>query len=143
MWGGTFLCTRRADSLIQLQRKIIENLFSRHFPNSRCLNYDAQILRMDDVYRMRVGIYMYRVVMLGECPDLRANLDLRLPDHEYSTRSAGELMLPLPRTEVIRLNLRYQFINVWRSIPHLIRESASITIFKKSLTKYYLDQYLP
>ena len=143
-WGGVLLCTHRCDALLRLQSKIIKNLFGKFFPSSSvaCLFRELEILKLDDVYRLRVSIYMYRILVLGECPTLLNNLELLYPEHSHNTRTSSNLILPFPRVEVIRMNFRYQFVNVWNSVPAHFKILPTLKTFKKSLVKFYLEQYL-
>ena len=90
---------------------------------------------------MRVAVLMYRVINLNELPSLRNNVILTLASHDYQTRNASNLVLPYPRTEVIRMSYKYQFVSVWNSIPESIRLLPSLKLFKKALTDHFLNMY--
>ena len=139
VWGGALICNHRADSLIRLQRHILENLFSKFFSDD--INFHAKILKIEDVYRLRVAIYMFRILVLNELPILKRCLLLSQAPHTYGTRNASDLRLPYPRTEVIRLSYKYQFVNVWNSIPERIRLLPSLKQFKRALTDHFLSRY--
>ena len=140
-WGGTLLCTHRADALFRLQKKIVSNLFSRFYPISEDIFKQTEILKIQDIYRMKVALYMYKVIAHGEYPTLQNNLYLVHPQHSYDTRSSASLTLPFPRVEVIRMNFRYQFVNVWNTIPDEIKCLQTVKAFKRSLSNLYLNTY--
>ena len=140
-WGGTLLCTHRADGLFRLQKKIVSNLFSRFYPRSEDIFKDSEILKIQDIYRMKVALYMYKVLVHGEYPTLQNNLYLVHPQHSHDTRSSTNLTLPFPRVEVIRMNFRYQFVDVWNSIPDVIKCIPTAKAFKRSLSNLYLENY--
>ena len=140
-WGGVMMCTHRCDALLRLQRRILKNLFTKFFPSAPCLFRAVGLLKLPDVYKLRVAIYMYRMLNLNECPTLRNDLELSYPQHNHGTRSSSMLSLPFPRVEVIRMSFKYQFVNVWNSIPSHIQSSPTIGIFKKNVIEFYIEQY--
>ena len=70
VWGGVSVCTGRCDTIFRLQRRIVLNLFSRYF------SADVEILKFADIYKLRVAVYMYRMIKLDEFPSLLHNLNL-------------------------------------------------------------------
>ena len=141
VYGGVLMCTQRGEVLQKIQNKIVKNLFSRFFPRSANLYRDVGILRLADIYKLRVSLYMYKVLFLNDCPTIRNNLRISYPNHNYSTRTRHNLLLPFPRVETIRINFQYQFVNIWNSIPENLKVINSIKVFKKSLIKLYLESY--
>ena len=141
VYGGVMLCTQRAASIIKLQSKIMKNLFKKFLPESTNLFKDMKILKLPDIYRLRAAVYMFRVVVLDECPTVRRNLSLDYPDHQYSTRTSNDLILPFPRVEALRMNFQYQFVDVWNSIPDHIKEAVNLKTFKRMLLNHFLDNY--
>ena len=84
---------------------------------------------------------MYRCMKFNECPTIRNNLTIEYPSHSYETRSAHNLVLPFPRVETIRMNFKYQFVDIWNSEPAYLKELSSVRAFKKSLIKYFIESY--
>ena len=140
-YGGIMLCTRRCDTLCNIQNRIMKNLFHKFFPHSNNLYKDTKILKLPEVYKLRVATYMFRVLVLNECPTIRNNLYLSYPEHDHNTRNSTDLVLPFPRVEVIRYNFRYQFVNVWNSIPVHLKQLTKVSTFKKAVMNHFLDEY--
>ena len=140
-WGGTMLCTRRADNLLRLQKRIVTNLFSKFYPRSDNIFRDASIIKIPDVYKLRVAIYMYSIIVDKSIPSLKRQLFLEDPGHNYDTRTANTLRLPFPRVEVIRMNFRYQFVNIWNGIPEDIKSKPSKKSFKRAYIQYIINNY--
>ena len=140
-WGGILLCTHRGDSLIKLQKKIVKTLFSNFSYDDTCLFRKNKILKLQDVYRFRVSVFMYRVMILSEMPTLREDLMLEFPQHSHLTRSSGSLLTPFPRVEVIRMSYKYQFVQVWNAIPGTFKALRSLKLFRKSLMDNMLNTY--
>lgn len=141
VWGGIMTCTQRCEPLARLQAKIVKNVFSRHYPNSLCLFKSVGILKLIDIYRLRVSIYMFRVMKLGEVPSLERDLEIDFPTHSHFTRNVDLPTWPTSRIETVRMNFKYQFVNIWREIPADIRASTRLRPFKNALIGHYLNSY--
>ena len=141
LWGGVMFCTGNCNRIIRLQEKIIKNLFSHLYAPGACLFKILEILKIPDVYKLRVSIYMYRVLKLNECPTLRNILSITYPSHNHNTRNANSLILPFPRVEVVRMSYLYQFNKVWNEIPEVIKSMENLKKFKSALYNYYVSQY--
>ena len=139
VYGGA-LNTYRGSMLTAAHEKIIKNLFSKYCPNS-CPFKRNKLLKLKDIYKLYVGIHMYKMVNLNINEEISETLSLETPDHHYNTRNRNNLRTPFPRVEAIRRNYQYQFVSVWNGIPNEIKESASLKIFKRNLTKYFCTSY--
>ena len=135
------MTTHRGDRLIGLQAKIVKNLFEKFYSGDACLFKACRILKLVDVYKFRVCIYMYRVLILNELPTLRENLELEIPQHEYNTRSNTLLITPFPRVEVVRMSYSYQFVRIWNEIPDFLKAADTLRKFKNNLMSRILDSY--
>ena len=134
------MCTHRGDALLKLQKRLVRNLFGKFYSNSNCLFRDARILKLPDIYILKVGIYMFRIMVLSEYPILRSHLELEFP-HDHFTRYHNEPRLPLPRVQAIRINFQYQFISIWNCLPDDIKNSDSLRIFKQRLIEHLFQNY--
>ena len=143
VFGGMALCTNQYITLEKLQRHILTNLFSRFHNPSSCYFKTLKILKFREAYKLRAATYMYRVLKRNEFPELRAILELDTPTHSFHTRSIDDelFLLPFPRVSAIRINFGYQFIDVWNNIPLLLKNSPSLSTFKKALTNHLLSTY--
>ena len=141
-WGGASQCTGRAERISRAQARIVKNLFGGLLGSTgQCLFKSAKILKFPDVYKLKVSLYMYKILNYDQYPSLSNALDLSYPSHGYNTRNLDALTLPFPRVEVVRENFQYQFANVWNDIPQYIRQQRTARAFKRSFTRYLLDQY--
>ena len=142
-WGEPLVCSRRGNVLFRLQKRIVRNLFERFHPNSSNLFHDAHIMKLDDIYRLRASMYMYRVLNLEECPSLQHHLMLEYPaQQDHHIRNANSLREPFPRVESVRMSFRYQFVNIWNNIPNNIKNCRTLKSFKKNLINYYINSYV-
>ena len=140
-WGGALLNCRRGEPIIKYQKKIIQNLFSKHQMSNSCLFQEFKILKVVDVYKLYCSIHMYKILVTNSNPHLQNSIDVQYPAHSYDTRNANRILTPFPRVDAMRYNFNYQFINIWNTIPISIRESASLKIFKRRYSEYLLSLY--
>ena len=120
----------------------MKNLFSRYFPNSLDDIFKAVgLLKFPEIYKLKVSIYMYRIVKLGEFNALSRSLNMSYPSHQYPTSARNQLLRPFPRTESIRMNYKYQFTDIWNGVPDSVKEASNLKVFKKDLIDHYLDSY--
>ena len=110
VYGGISMCTRRADGILKLQSRIVKNLTVKFYPNSNSLFREIGFMKFPDIYKLKVGVYMFRIMVLNQFPNLREQLEITYPQHDHFTRAQNEPRLPLPRVESIRMNFQYQFI---------------------------------
>ena len=141
IWGGVATCTQRCDRTMNLHRRIVKNLFGKHYRRVDCLFKAAGILKFTDIYKFLIGIYMYKILKLALYPSLSEGLNLTLPSHNYNTRDRGNFRLPYPRVESIRMNYKYQFTNIWNDIPIVIQSKPTVPSFKNALIMHYLERY--
>ena len=143
IWGGMLLTTTAGVKLCKLQKRIILNLFSKFSPN---LSFSGlvkkyEILKIEDVYRLRTACLMYNLLNSNNNPFLFNYLNLQQASHTYATRSSHLYIEPFPRVSSIRINFKYQFINIWNNIPVHIKSLTSNSRFKSSYKAYLLSQY--
>ena len=84
---------------------------------------------------------MFKIVKLGLYTMLRDYLDISEYTHEHSTRNRTNFIPPFPRVDNVRLNYKYTFPVIWNEIPNAIKDSNSLSIFKRDLKNYFLIQY--
>ena len=143
-FGGFLLCSERGARLCNLQDRIVKNLF-RAFCNFNTtvdeLYYRFRLLKLPDIYRFKVASMMYRMIYCCFTPCIYASLDLQAINHNHHTRLTNEFRPPFPRVEAVRQSYKYQFVQIWNSVPHSIRTSDSVSSFNYKLIDYYLDNY--
>ena len=140
VWGGILQSTRFGGCLSRLQDKIVRNLFSK-FSNESNLFKEIKLLKVYDIHRMYVSVYMFRMVVLNNCPVLDDAVNLDYPTHSYPTRYRDRAILPVPHIRALRISYHYQFVNIWNSIPTSVKDSRSLSSFKRSLTEFFVSQY--
>ena len=56
-------------------------------------------------------------------------------------RHATELVLPFPSVNNIRINFKYQIVNVWYSVPTNIKMIDNCNDFKLAFKMYLISRY--
>ena len=97
-------------------------------------------LKLDDIYRHKVGIEMHRMLASNQLTD--NNIQTIQSTHSYQTRSNTQhnLFVPRVRTNVGKSSLRYQGPVVWNEVPNNLK-TKSINGFKFHFKKYLLSKY--
>ena len=141
VWRGVLHFTARGEDLQKLHVSIVRNLFCEFSDPNDCLFRSNSILKLADVYRYCVSVYMYKMLKLDSCPTLLTDLDLRINNHDHNTRNRNNFVPPFPRVDNIRLNFKYTFPIIWNEIPTEIRDAQSLSCFKRKLNRAFLDTY--
>ena len=140
VWGGILHHTRFGNILSRLQRKIVKNLFGR-FSSTDNLFKEFKLLKIRDVHKLFVSMYMFKLIKLDECPSLRNCVTLNYPSHSYPTRQRDQAQLPIPHIRALRISFNYQFIDIWNELPSSAKNCDRLSIFKKTVVDYLINTY--
>ena len=121
IWGGVLQCTERGQRIIKLHARAVKNLFSEFCHPDVCIFKDMKLLKLKDIHKLYVGVYMFKVIKLNKCPTLQVNLDLKYPQHDYFTRTYDNPIVSFPRVTSLRINFKYQCSKIWNDIPENIK----------------------
>ena len=92
------------------------------------------------IYKLGVALCMFKVLKFNQYPSLQNNLDIFYPGHDYTTRSADQLVLPFPRV-AIRTSYKFQFVNICNKIPRSLRNLENVNKFMEKFYSYFLRKY--
>ena len=70
------------------------------------------------------------------------NSDQFLPRHTLNTRSRNLPVSNFHRLSQTQKAISYHGPKIWCSIPHDIRMSQSVKIFKRRIKEFYIDKYV-
>ena len=86
---------------------------------------------------------MFKVVKMNVSPSLQSDLDLQIREHSYSTIKGKWHIrgIPFPRVECIKINYKYQFICSWNNLPKELKNTSTLSVFKKKITEYLIADY--
>jgi len=119
VWGGA-IGDSSLHRLEHLQIKIILNLFSRHKENSSILS-SFNILLLSRMYFLKACLVIHELRMGRSMNYFPLDLDNLTRKHSYSTRYKHNYILPFPYKKSNILNLAYQALKCWNSLPSDVR----------------------
>ena len=137
---GGWLDTSRGEKLIKTHERIVNNLFAKYDKN-QCVFRRNNLLKLKDVYKLYACIHVYKILQMNENATVARTLVLEAAPHDYLTRGRETLRTPFPRTNVIKLSYKYQFIHIWNTIPVDIKNSPSLRSFKRCLSSHFTSFY--
>ena len=132
VWGGA--SASYLNSIFLLQTRIIRLIISQSYlEHTNPLFYRTGILKLDDVYKLNVGVFMYGQVLSNSVATL---------DHPYNTRHRIDPLPSFHRLTQSQRSLSFQGPLIWNQIPLQIRNSSSLKVFKRDFKKYMLETYI-
>ena len=84
---------------------------------------------------------MFKALKLDENPVVASSIECNFSSHDYGTRNRHKMIVPFPRIDAFKMNLKFIFINIWNSIESEIREARTLRIFKNKLFAYLISKY--
>ena len=131
IWGNS--CDVHLNPLVLLQKKIIRILTSSSYlSHTEPLFYRTKILRVDDIFKLYLGIHMFKK---------KLNDTIVHPSHSYFTRHNSNAVPNFQRLSKSQNSLTYIGPTQWNVIPVNIRNCTSLSSFKTQYRQYLLHQY--
>ena len=138
VWGGVIRVFRWAECLEKIQKRILKNLF--YSIRNECIFKNKGILKFTDLYKVSMAVYMHDI-MSGRLPSLAEFIPLETRNHPQNTRNRHQLITPFPRVATVQCSFGYQIIDIWNGVPENLKSIPSRKLFKKHLTRHFLDLY--
>jgi len=131
IWGNTAGCY--LNKLILLQKRAIRILAGvPYLHHTDELFNDFKILKICDLYRYNVGLYMYRTLNLGNYDaELSAYVSENSDRLVYTTRNNLSIRLPRYKCESSKSSVFYTSSKLWNELPLAVKSSESVNIFKR------------
>lgn len=121
--------------LFRLQKKIIRIITnSDYFAHTQPLFKETNSLKLFDINKLQIGIYMYKKIKSETSVSLQ-------PQHTYFTRTHENLRTPAHNLTLFQHSLSYSGPKTWNSIPNNIKALNSIHSFKEQFKKHILLNY--
>ena len=105
-----------------------------YFHHTHPLFKNMNILKLFDINKLQIGIYMYKAVNRG-------NLIALLPHHNYPTRTREHLRVPQHNLSLFQHSLAFSGPKIWNSVPTHIQQLPTLRTFKKHYKQCILAQY--
>ena len=138
-WGSAK--TTALAKLRNLQNRVVRHITHSHYGTNVDAEYkNLGILKLDEMYFLEVGKFMYR----------NSNLTLPLSFDEYfqpinhhhntRTRVNSVFSLPRPRTELGKQSIKYQGVKIWGEIPLDIQNCSDLKTFCNRLKSHITNK---
>jgi hypothetical protein len=140
LWGSTY--NIHISKLRIMQNKIVRAIFNASYnDHTRPFYAQLQILRLDDIYKVELGKYMYNYVN-NSLPKALLNIFKWTHNiHIYQTRQQTYLRPIKCRLNVTKQSILAKGPDVWNTLPENLQQKNNISSFsstlKFSLTKEY------
>ena len=142
IWGCTY--SSILNSLVLTQKKFIRILAGANlFDHTSVLFKNLLILKLQDLYKFNLGIYMFKLLKLGRNPTIMNEINIynNTVSHTYNFRSSTNFKLPLQRTNIGQRTLFFSGPKLWNYLPDNIKSITNLYLFKKHLKNYFLNVY--
>ena len=143
VWGSIFSPILILSSYFK--KKILKIItFNKVIASSAPLFDALQILKLNDIFKLQVTSFVY------ECLNNLAPIYFREyfvnihSVHNIGTRQSkkgGRFALRCNTTQYGLRSIHYSGVRIWNSLPVEIRESPSLSVFKKKLKDLFLVSY--
>ena len=121
--------------LIRLQKKIIRIVTnSTYYEHTHPLFKATNILKLFDINKLQIAIYMYKLLHSGNNTVLHSQ-------HSYPTRTRDDLLSPLHNLTIFQHSLSFTGPKIWNLLPTELKHSYTLITFKKSYKKHIIDRY--
>ena len=130
-WGSTY--ASHLDPLFKLQKRavrVINNV--SYLSHTNGLFKSCSILKLKDIYNLQLGVHMYKN---------RCNSNFQR-SHGYNTRGCQTLVPNFSRLTLTKHAISSNGPAFWNSLPEEIRNSNSVTTFKRNLRTFLIDKYV-
>ena len=118
--------------ILLLQKRLIRIINRRPFlEHTDELFFSTEILKIQDVYKLNIGLYMYDNSGTGQFART----------HSHNTRHKNDLLPTRARLAITQNSINVIGPNIWNTIPDNIRALPSKTSFKKQYKTYLLSFY--
>ena len=135
-WGSNYQTKLKPIHILQ-KRAVRAILFADNRTPSKPLFSKLNILTIYEITRIQQGEFMYRCIN-NLLPEDIFDDYINPISHCYNTRFKANKKLYIHKinTNYGKFDIKYSAAKVWNDIPLVIRNSSSLSIFKKEFKKY-------
>ena len=130
------------DKIQVQQNRILKILFNKDFRTpTLSLHTEINVLMVKDLHKQNVAKFVYQHQNLG-LPDVFVNFyENNQSIHDHNTRQANNIHIGPRRTEQGKKMMSYTGAKIWNDLPEYVKNSQTITTFKKHLKKTIVNDY--
>ncbi len=126
-----------------LQKKVVRAIAFKSFSSpSTPIFSDLQILKLDDLFKLKLLIFVYESVNKSSPVCFHNFFETLSSVHKYNTRQAskGDIFMTQENTYLYGLrSIRYAGAKAWNDIPHSIKLSPTSINFRSKLKLHLLS----
>ena len=121
------------DRILMLQKRLVRIINrASYFAHTDELFFNSGILKIQDIYKLCVGLYMYD----------HQHDAIFVRNHSYNTRNRSDLLPTRSRLTITQNSISASGPNIWNSIPNEIKSISSKQSFKFQYKKFLLSSYV-
>ena len=140
LWGNTYQTL--VEKVLLLQKKVIRIICNAPFlAHTDPLFLEHNILKINDLYLLHLGEFMYKFNS-GTLPFAFHDMfKQNRTFHKYPTRQSEEFHLPFLRTFFAQKTFIFEGPKFWNTLRVDLKNSPSLSVFKRNLKKSLLAPY--
>jgi len=138
VWGCAYKTTLQP--LILLQKRFVRSATGASFhAHSAPLFTKLKILNIFDINRLHLMLFTFKFLNCSLPETFNGLLNLNSHFHNYQTRQSAHFHIPLVRTSVAQMSVKYKCIINWNNLPLHLKCLTSIISFKRNLKNHLLS----
>ena len=140
LWANTYnTCLNK---LRILQKKAVRIITESHYlAHTDPLFSKLKLLKLDDLYKHQLGIYMYKSTK-GLLPDSMSSMVIPIHNvHNHNLRNQNGYYIHHVRTNCRKFTIHYTGPTFWNTLPLQLREAVSENQFKRKLKDFLVSKY--
>ncbi len=140
VWGRNFEV--HINPIVILQKKVIRLITNSYYlAHTHTLFKSLKMLTFHDLNKFQLGEFMYRFEKRLLPESFNAYFVYNSEVHGHNTRGRNQINIEYCRTVAKSFSVKIAGPRLWNSLPINLRNSASISIFKKNYKKMLLMNY--
>ena len=130
VWGDTF--STLINKLIVQHKRTIRVLAELPYNDHTSQSFhDLELLKFNDIYKYYISIYMFK----------NKNHSRFQTIHSINTRYCHLAQPSFNRLSICQNSVYYKGPHIWNNLPDQICNITSLSLFKRTLKKYFIDSY--
>ena len=117
------------------------HIISLHCTHTNPLFSMTKLLKLDDLYNCKLGIFMHKVTHF-QLPQNMSSLFLRTENiHKHKLRNQNAYYIQQIRTNTRKSTINFSGPKFWNTLPANLRQLVSIHQFKKKFKELLLTKF--
>ena len=140
LWANTYSTCLNKRRI--LQKKAVRIITESHYlAHTDPLFSKLTLLKLDDLYKHQLGIYMYKSTK-GLLPDSMSSMVIPIHNvHDHNLRNQNVYYIHHVRTNCRKFTIHCTGPKFWNTLPQQLREAVSENQFKRKLKDLLVSKY--